>query len=94
MNHSCGTKQETSWQKGISTKASLKSGEDLEVMDICASVKYSVKGNKIPGCTNRKYETGKGRLHYPSLSHRDNCFGDHYVQTWRCELGREEPGGC
>lgn len=68
MTHSCGRKQETSHQKARSTQASQKSGEDLEIMDVSAMMKYGVKGNKILGCKTGNIKQEKGGCIIPAFS--------------------------
>lgn len=75
INYTCGRQQETSYQKGISTQASQKSGEELEVMEVSARVKYSVKGNKILGCKTGNIKQEKGGCIIPAFSTKTTAAG-------------------
>lgn len=86
MTHSCGRKQETSYQKGISTQASQKSGEDLEAMDVSAKVKYGVKGNRILGCKTGNIKQEKGGCITPAFSTKTTAAG---ITAW---AGRSREG--
>lgn len=86
MSHSCRRKQEASYQKGISTQASQKSGDDLEVMDVSARVKYGVKGNKILGCKTRNIKQEKGGRIIPAFSTKTTAAG---ITAW---AGRSREG--
>lgn len=79
MTHSWVSKMETSYQKGISTQASQKSGEDWEVMEVSARVKYSVKGNKILGCKTGSIKQEKGGCVIPAFSTKTTTPG---ITAW------------
>jgi len=82
---SCGRKQ-TSYQKEISAQASQKTGEDLEVMDVSARVKYGVKGDKILGCKTGNIKQEKGHCIIPAFSTKTTAAG---ITAW---AGRSQEG--